>query len=210
MDEIRNITSETSAAVMSALHEAIATAYKRGYDAGRQEGHQAGERDAAARFKSRLDALFVDDAAQSSQERAPVKEYAPVNDLITVPAESVDDRAAPGTVKPVILAAVANSNVGMTTRQIQEQTYVKYNSVRGTLWQLQKEGAVERDLSGRWVATPPVKEAAKKQALDKYLDEIKLAEAKNSEAPAGEPESASTVAGDEVPASSPNMGSGND
>jgi hypothetical protein len=55
------------------------------------------------------------------------------------------DRAAPGSVKPVILKIIKHSEgTGKTLREIERETGFKYNSVRGTLWQLQQNGEIEK------------------------------------------------------------------
>lgn len=178
MNDIQDILSKTT----DAVQQAIEAAYKRGFD----DGRVAGQQKAAATIKSRLADLFhLTDDVQSPGE------YTDGDNLLTVRADTphqaeAEQRAAPGTVKPVILATVANSNNGVSTRDIERATGIKHNSVRGTLWQLHKEGAITRNEEGRWIPTPPVKEAAKQQSLETYLEEIRKAEAKNSEAPPAE------------------------
>lgn len=203
-----NDIPEILASAKAAIDAAVEAAFKRGYD----DGYIAGKQEAMAGFKSRLASLFEGETPVATETPSEAPSYATVSDLLTSPDhDASQERAAPGTVKPLVLSVVANSNIGMTTRAIQAVTGIKYNSVRGTLWQLQKEDAVTRDDGGRWIATPPVKEAAKKDMLERYAEEIERAnQALNNEAPAGEPEGASKVTDEEVPASSSNMGSGND
>lgn len=180
MHEIRDIVDDTQSAVL----RAIEAAYKRGFEAGKQQG----ERDAAVGLKARLSAILSDDAI--APDAQPQREYAVVNEQVTVGADndqSDDDtgRAAPGTVKPTILSIIANSQNGMLTREVVSATGFKPNSVRGTLWTLHNEGSIEKADSGRWVAAPSVREAAKSEALAAYQEA-----ARNSEAPTGKPEGA--------------------
>ncbi len=199
MREIRNIIDDTQSAVL----QAIEMAYKKGFDDGKQQG----EREAAAGLKARLSAILSDGTP------APVvshREYEVVNEKVTVGTDNNLDgdetsRAAPGTVKPTILSIIANSQNGMLTREVVSATGFKPNSVRGTLWTLRSEGSIEKADSGRWVATPSVREAAKSEAMATYQEATRT-----NEAPTGKPEGAFDFTGDEGSASSSNMGSGND
>ena len=62
----------------------------------------------------------------------------------------IKSRAAPGSVKPAILEMI-KKQPGLTPDQIQAKSGAKHNSVRGTLWALEKEGKVERH-DGKYAA----------------------------------------------------------
>jgi len=155
--------NELLASAETALKAAVEAAYKSGFD----DGKKAGEREASAGLKSRLAALFADE--DSAAEGSSTK----IQDSLTGSGdgETTDaaDRAAPGTVKPVVLDVVARANNGVSTKDIERATKFKYNSIRGTLWTLQKEGAIERNLDGKWVAVQSVREEAKRTELEEYI-----------------------------------------
>ena len=71
---------------------------------------------------------------------------APATDMPDEPTETAvlsEGRATPGSVKPAIMSLIVQSP-GMTVADIQRHTGAKPNSVRGTLWTLQKEERIER------------------------------------------------------------------
>jgi hypothetical protein len=63
-------------------------------------------------------------------------------------------RSAPGTVKPRVLAVLRDNPEGLATTQVTALAGIKHNSVRGTLWSLQKSGYAERR-GDRWFPTEP-------------------------------------------------------
>lgn len=102
-----------------------------------EAGRALGRREAADAMKSRLASVF--DLGESQiQGSLPM----------TSPATDSNERAAPGSVKPVIMNSV-RTKPGQTIQQIQAITGIKHNSVRGTLWTLSKEKAVYRS-HGKW------------------------------------------------------------
>ena len=128
------------------LRELISEAYQAGYSAGLLQG----ERDAAAKLQSKLMELFEGGVGSPSTKE---------NSLLTFPEDSdakpgSEERVAPGTVKPAILSLLRGSQRGLSVRQIEDATGFKHNSVRGTIWTLQKEGQVFRGEGGRWHAKP--------------------------------------------------------
>lgn len=155
--------NELLASAEKSLKTAIEAAYKSGFDAGKK----LGEREAAAGFKSRLASLFVDEEADIAGSSTKI------NELFTSTGDSAEtgdaERATPGTVKPAILDVVAKANHGISTKDIARATNFKYNSVRGTLWTLHKEGAIEKNENGRWVASPAIHKEAKQAELDQYV-----------------------------------------
>ena len=71
---------------------------------------------------------------------------------------SIGQRASQGTVKPTLLALISRSD-GATVREM-EATGVKHNSIRGTVYALQKEGKIEKH-GDRWYSK--ITEASKSE-----------------------------------------------
>lgn len=121
-------------------------------------GRQAGRDEAARDLREKIEGVL---SGQLPVERAPVIVTGPVTppegllESLPIPAQ----RAAPGTVKPVIEALIRNTLFGMTTEEITARAGVKHNSVRGTLHTLKNEGKVERR-GNRWFPVPQTNEAA--------------------------------------------------
>ena len=132
--------------ITEAIRPIIEEAVNKSYD----DGKSVGDREAAARIKARLTDLLGSAAASD----APVKSSLTVSDE-NRQASTEDERATPGTVKPAILKAIQEAPDGMTTREIADKTGFKYNSVRGTVWTLQKERAIVKADGSRWRASPP-------------------------------------------------------
>ncbi|MER8475823.1 hypothetical protein [Mesorhizobium sp. M1163] len=157
MTDIKELMLLTQTSINAAIEEA----FKIGFEAGKKTGG----REAAQGFKSRLASLFDEDVSAPSASTE-------INSLFTNSADSADtsetERATPGTVKPAILGVVAKANHGISTKDIARATNFKYNSVRGTLWTLHKEGAIEKNENGKWVAAPPIHKEAKQAELDDY------------------------------------------
>ncbi|TLG78521.1 hypothetical protein [Methylocystis sp. B8] len=119
--------------------EALTAAFEAGRAAGRQE--------ASVELKAKLaDALGI--------QQAPDRSFA--KKLVGQLVETT--RAAQGTVKPKILEAI-RSRGGATLGDIQEATGVKYNTVRGTLWQLSQDEVIERR-GEKWFMRPQKNEPA--------------------------------------------------
>lgn len=68
-----------------------------------------------------------------------IPDHTEVNDYVA-PRQS--GRAALGTVKPAVLALTERPN-GATVEEM-AATGIKFNSIRGTIYALQKEGKIER------------------------------------------------------------------
>ncbi|WP_027052663.1 hypothetical protein [Mesorhizobium erdmanii] len=158
MTDIKELMLLTQTSINAAIEEA----FKIGFEAGKK----AGEREAAQGFKSRLASFFDEDlpvAPSASTE---------INSLFSNSDDNAEtrdaERATPGTVKPAILAVVAKANHGISTKDIARATKFKYNSVRGTLWTLHKEHAIEKNENGRWVAASAIHKEAKQAELDEY------------------------------------------
>lgn len=120
---------------------------------------------AAAEFKAKLAAVFDNDkvAPRSEPVTSPKIAAAP-SSLVREVRKS---RATSGTVKPTIARLLHDRPGGITMRQVTEETGFKYNSVRGTLWLLKKEGqAANRD--EKWFAAEP--EPAKTLSLQQMLE----------------------------------------
>lgn len=110
------------------------------------------KREAAAEFKSKLAAMLDDTPQAVIAQKSGV---APKDDRVVYSPphrKTRKGRASPGTVKPQILSVIRNSPDGVGTKEIAEKTGFKYNSVRGTLWLLKKELAIE-NRDERWFAT---------------------------------------------------------
>lgn len=84
----------------------------------------------------------------SLMEGEPVEQRGPRAESQGVASDA--QRSAPGTVKPRILEVLQENPAGLTTPEVTEYAGVKYNSARGTLWSLQKEGRVRRS-GDRWL-----------------------------------------------------------
>jgi hypothetical protein len=99
------------------------------------------KREAAAEFRARF-AAMLDETPAVVPTPEPEADKAPIPKARAAPK----GRASPGTVKPQILDVLRQSPEGISTRDIATLTGFKYNSVRGTLWLLKKEGhAANRD-----------------------------------------------------------------
>lgn len=182
MDDIHELLSSATASVRAAIE----AAYAKGFDAGKKQG----ERDASAGLKAKLASILgADEITEAPQGPACTEINVPLSLSSESPQGDETERAAPGTVKPVILSTIANSR-GMTTKEIVETTGFKHNSVRGTLWTLQRDGAIQKDDRGRWVAVTDIRDAAKAEAMAAYQEAVR-----NKEALADESESASRETG---------------
>jgi hypothetical protein len=147
MTDIDALLSKASVALRPLLEEA--------YSAGMADGR----RQAANEFRSKIDSAL----------RTALAEGEPSPSLITAPRQKAprqsateseaETRATPGTVKPTILNLIRSSPHGLTTREIEEQTGFKHNSVRGTVWALHSRDQLIARSGDRWVdaknETPP-------------------------------------------------------
>ncbi|WP_143132141.1 hypothetical protein [Methylobacterium sp. 174MFSha1.1] len=68
-------------------------------------------------------------------------------------------RATPGSVKPRV-AQLVSERPGITTRQIEDATGFKLNSIRGTLWALHAQDHVIERRNGGWYPSAQKDEAA--------------------------------------------------
>ena len=123
--------------VLSETAQPIEDLFRQAFEAGRT----LGRREAAGALRERL--MRVVDL--ETGEAPDAGDY-PLDDDVT------PQRAAPGSVKPIILNLVL-TKPGLTTSEIQQETGVKFNSARGTLWTLSQEKVVVRRL-GRWFPRP--------------------------------------------------------
>ena len=101
------------------------------YDAGRQTGGD----DVRAALSH-----FLHHVPAADEDIMPMPERSDTEIAAVIATEG---RAAPGSVKPAILNAIRQSP-GVTIADIRARTGAKPNSVRGTLWTLQKEELIER------------------------------------------------------------------
>ena len=126
IDELSNVlVGELTKRLRPLLQEA--------YDAGRNVGRQEAANEVRAKLAAALGPIEVE-ATASVQKGTPSSDQS--------------QRAAPGSVKPRILALVREIP-GLSAKDIEVRTGIKYNSVRGTLWALGTENQVQRK-NGRW------------------------------------------------------------
>ena len=109
------------------------------------------------------DARYADKIAQASRL---LSELSPEPDVPDIPIGSVWSqsgafRAALGTVKPRVLELVSR-DTGASVPEI-EAIGIKPNSIRGTLYALQKDGIIQRR-GDRWYAATPESNEAPTQA----------------------------------------------
>ncbi len=127
--------------ILADIHEDASGAVKAAVDAAYEAGRAEGRREALAELQTHL-GLFWKDAAEN-----PAKPES----SFTVGVALGQARATPGSVKPMVERMLLDAENGLTPVEIAERTGFKYNSVRGTLWALGKEGfAISQ--SGRWFA----------------------------------------------------------
>ena len=127
---LENIISDSMSAHRHLLQEA--------FDAGRNIGRE----EAAAYLRAQIDGVL-------SSNHGALEDATKSVTKPTVAADP-DKRAVAGSVRPTILRMIISSaNTGLTQDEIAKETGFKFNSVRGTLWALGRDGvAVKRD--NRW------------------------------------------------------------
>lgn len=110
-----------------------------------REAHELGMIEAETIVKAKVEAIF--DRFPGSGYEAVVKQAigpghprAERGDLV---------RAAPGTVKPVIVQMIVGSHDGYTMEELVDKTGFKPNSVRGTLSTLREEGKITK-IGDKW------------------------------------------------------------
>lgn len=136
-------------AASQAMRDLLAEAYELGREVGRQEATNL----LMTRFQE-----FVLQPLPS-----PTSAAARPVDPAYVEPEEPEERAAPGTVKPVIHQLVVSSKTGITMADIERQTGFKSNTVRGTLYALKREGFVDKE-GDHWY--PLTKEKGFAEALE--------------------------------------------
>ncbi len=128
--------------VLEAIKPAVNAAYKKGYDAGFKAAQDS--------FMHLIASINTDNIPASELIRYPPQEY--FQEATPVAQQTSDERATPGTVKPTIIKLLSQHPDGLTTKQITNMTGIKPNSVRGTLWTLQQEGAASKSEGGLYRA----------------------------------------------------------
>lgn len=143
------MASELDAIVLDAT-SALRPLLERAFEAGRA----VGRREATTELRARLsDAIGPIMSQNEILELARQGDGAGVSVFDSMPTNQASSRAAPGTVRPAILALVQSHPQGIRREDIERLSGVKGNSVRGTLYNLQKDGFVMR--RGRhWLAAP--------------------------------------------------------
>jgi hypothetical protein len=118
--------------LVSRTLESVERAIRHAYDMGRSE--------ALSRLSAVLTELAPALTAKSPKPEGPAS------------AAQTEGRAAQGTVKPAILALTGRPN-GATAEEM-AAIGIKFNSIRGTIYSLHKEGKIERH-GDRWYAITP-------------------------------------------------------
>ncbi len=116
--------------IIAELVERTRHLVREAFDAGRELGRNEGSSDIVNKL--------IDLVGPAKTPPQPVRKSVPRARSLRLTSSG---RAVPGSVKPRILRAV-RATPGLTIKQIEEESGVKHNSVRGTLWQLNKDGAV--------------------------------------------------------------------
>jgi hypothetical protein len=125
--------------VQSLEAESFRQMIERVFEAGRAKGRE----EIRDEYRQRLSTIFSEDIAPFPEPPTSTKPDAPPD----------TERAEPGTVKPRIWRLLLDRPDGLELKAIAEITGIKFNSVRGTLYNLkEKEKAVERR-GDRWFAT---------------------------------------------------------
>ena len=143
----------TAVATFFGLLEQAGLAHKKLLDEAFERGREVGRSEAMAEFKARLAGLT--DTLIRSDAEAPESEQ-PTDKGVGAEREAeVQDtkRASPGSVKPTI-AKLVSERPGITTRDVERLTGFKLNTIRGTIWTLQKEGVIERREEGIYPLAP--------------------------------------------------------
>ena len=137
MSGIDGILTEATGAIRPLLERAFAI--------GREIGYREGADSIRAAMSD-----FLMKRVDIDEHIAPV---GTVHEVEIVDSLTLSGRASPGSVKPVLLEFIRN-HPGVTMNDLQEQTGIKPNSVRGTVWSLQKEGLVIKQGNGFAISTP--------------------------------------------------------
>lgn len=129
------------------LLEQAGIAHKKLLDEAFEKGREAGRAEAVAEFKARLagltDSLAFEGNAATHSDQNEEQKPSQVRPESQASDQHVAKRASPGSVKPTIAKLVAD-RPGLTTRELEQITGFKLNSIRGTLWTLQNEKVIER------------------------------------------------------------------
>jgi hypothetical protein len=129
--------------IMSAIRPALTTAVRDSIERGKEEAYAS------------FPAIVKEATRLLSGLHEESKSDIPIGSVWQQPAT---ERAALGTVKPKVLALVSR-DIGASITEI-EAIGIKPNSIRGTLYSLQKDGVIRRE-GDRWYAlTPESKEAS--------------------------------------------------
>jgi hypothetical protein len=149
MRSIDDIIAEVAAVIGPLLRETF------------EAGREAGARETTAAMKAKLleavDSLNVADAALNTVLGVtPTLADEPPAPQVLEEAAAI--RATPGTVKPTIERLIASAPNGITTEEILAKTGFKANSVRGTLWTLNNDQAIEKR-GDRWFRRPTLNDA---------------------------------------------------
>jgi hypothetical protein len=138
IQELKNKAAALVRDITPAISRMIEEAYQQGYS----QGFAAGKQEAGQELLQ-----FV---ASMNTANIPVLYDVTMEGTAALSNES--DKQPPGTVKPAVLKAIQDSSTGLSIRQIEQKTGFKYNSIRGTVWLLQKEGLVVKGEGNLWVA----------------------------------------------------------
>ena len=145
MSDLEGFLSEAQARVADLIRSAF------------ESGREAGRVEATRELKTKLYGV-LNEGTEDLPEPASAEQIAR-EDRIGVIAEyaSTGDkpqsRAAPGSVKPLILMnLLSDRGHGLEMQEVADRNGIKFNSVRGTLYALSADGLAERR-DGRWFPT---------------------------------------------------------
>ncbi|EJJ24617.1 hypothetical protein [Rhizobium sp. CF142] len=135
----------TVATVAKAAFDSFQTAMQDSFDKGRKEGYAEGFDAGFIAAQKEIMAMISGIGKHRSAEKIENRQ------IQNEETDSDDGRAAPGTVKPAILKLIQEHPEGLSKSQIVMMTGIKPNSVRGTLWSLNKEGHIKKSGRDLWV-----------------------------------------------------------
>lgn len=154
IQELKNKAAAAVRDVTPMICQLIEEAYHQGYNVGFASGKQeAGQ--ALLQFVSNMNTDRITPHGYEQLE-AGDKGMAIANEA---------EKQPPGTVKPAVLKSIQNSPNGLSIRQIEQKTGFKSNSIRGTVWLLQKEGSVKKGEGSLWLPVDTTDDEADEEIL---------------------------------------------
>ena len=136
---------DTVATVAKAALASFQEAMQQSFDKGHKEGYAEGFDAGFVAAQKEIMAMISGIGRRHGVEKIENKQ-------IQQKIEADDERAAPGTIKPAILKIIQEHPEGLSKSQIVIMTGIKPNSVRGTLWSLNKEGEITKGGRDLWIS----------------------------------------------------------